>query len=1094
MATNSDAEKVLGVAGVKATEETLSIAKKVLDASEKIGESAKQTAGYVVDLANAYKNALKHTSALSKINAILVSDTRMRYRLESELEDQIAERLFTMNRDRLTVAKEIIDKQKVYDAAKKAQADELKEAKEVRKQNSLGFKDWFSWKKQKEKWIASRAEIKNIKDRHKSEIDAAEEQLKAGKKKTTTAADELKISQAALANLRIKSQLLNAVKDNATGVISPFVKTLGVSGNILSNFKGFKDPMSALNTATMLVSVSMQGISKIVEVTVARFKELEETAEKFRKETGFTINQSKELKDYIAKMSAEYAHVGLSAEEFTKSQKALSEIYNDINAVEKDTLLTTTMLAVNLNVAQEDTAKILTTFMGINGMTEKVAMNTVKNTANLFQNSKAGISFSAVMKDVANASDDVLTSIGASPAKLIRAATAARAMGLELNKVGAQQKRLLDYSSSITDELEASALLGRNITFMKARQLAFEGKSAESTQATLDVVKQMGDFNAMTPYQRAAVAKAAGMELKDLTKALAVDKVRNQIMNGTNTEARKRLERQDSLLKALEKENDLTEEQLLNQQEQAINQQNILGLTTQLNNAFKSIALIFSQTFGPSIEFLAKELTSIASKLSGASDGTKALIATVGSLLMITLAVGSAFISWLSIRKVIRGIKSEISTFGDAAEEGMKAATKSVTDGTKDLSEKTKKMSRRQRRELERQQRDFASRATVPTAPIQDAAKSKAGEGFGAFMKNVAGGFKEFTNLRVIGGIAVVLASFYGFGVVMKTWNDIDWEKAMSGVIVLGSFLAIAKLAGPAIALIAKGAGAIALVGLALLPFSAAMDVLSGASIKFANGLNMAKDSLVDILEKARPENIAAFGIGLATFSLSLAAVAPVANIAGAALLVISTGLMAFALSMRIMGNSAEKFGKGMVDGVNALQSLAAINFITLFQNMNKLGDQLKTSTGTFSNFVSGVFGKDALAKIGELSKMSKDITPTADAIAKMTSSFQNFQAVDNFGLAIGRLAESFKTLGQTVSALNIDDIKNKVGGVMQAITPATTAATTTTTSPTDTSKLEQILSDKLDSVVSAISGMTVVMDGREVGRVAVKYGASMAR
>lgn len=68
--------------------------------------------------------------------------------------------------------------------------------------------------------------------------------------------------------------------------------------------------------------------------------------------------------------------------------------------------------------------------------------------------------------------------------------------------------------------MEASVLLGKEINLDKARQLALEGDSVKAAQ---EVVKQMGglaEFNSMNVLEQEAAAKAAGMSVDQIKKAM----------------------------------------------------------------------------------------------------------------------------------------------------------------------------------------------------------------------------------------------------------------------------------------------------------------------------------------------------------------------------------------------------------------------------------------------------------------------------------------------------------------------------------------------------------------------------------------------
>jgi ABC-type transporter Mla subunit MlaD len=337
-----------------------------------------------------------------------------------------------------------------------------------------------------------------------------------------------------------------------------------------------------------------------------RFIALDKAAEDFRKITGFSINQMKELRKDAEAVNSEFAGMGVSIEAAYKSAKALTDVFGRTSLVSKEALKNTALLSANLGVAEESTANVLANFQGLGGATQEAAMNVVKVGAGISE--KAGVPFKLVMQDVANASETTLNMLGANPSKLMKSAIAARAMGMELNKMVESQRKMLDFSSSINDELNASALLGKNINFQLARQYAFEGRIEDSARATLETVKRAGDFNKMNVYQREALAKASGMELKDLTKMMAVDAQREAIMNGTDETKKSILRAQEAELKALKEKEKLDSEDLVKQNEKVLMQQKMQGIMTNINNLLDAMKLAFAEVLEPVITPLAKIL------------------------------------------------------------------------------------------------------------------------------------------------------------------------------------------------------------------------------------------------------------------------------------------------------------------------------------------------------------------------------------------------------------------------------------------------------------------------------------------------------
>lgn len=125
-----------------------------------------------------------------------------------------------------------------------------------------------------------------------------------------------------------------------------------------------------------------------------------------------------------------------------------------------------------------------------------------------------------VLKDVLNTSKGISASLGNNPERLGKAATAARAFGMELKQVDSIASSLLNFESSIEAELEAQLLTGKNINLAKAREFALtndlEGLSAELAKNGASAA----EFANMNRIAQEALAKSVGMSRDDLAKSI----------------------------------------------------------------------------------------------------------------------------------------------------------------------------------------------------------------------------------------------------------------------------------------------------------------------------------------------------------------------------------------------------------------------------------------------------------------------------------------------------------------------------------------------------------------------------------------------
>ena len=373
-------------------------------------------------------------------------------------------------------------------------------------------------------------------------------------------------------------------------------------------------------------------LEKLLMLGYERFVALDKAAENFRKETGFSIHQMVQLRSDAESVNRQFQDMGVGVEQAYASAKALTDVFGRTSLATKETMGNVALLSANLGVAEADTANVLANFQGLGKATQEAAMNVIKVGAGISE--KAGVPFKLVMNDIANASEQTTAMLGANPSKLMKSAIAARALGTDMNKIVSSQRKLLDYSSSINDELETSALLGRSISFQKSRQLAYDGDIVGAAKATLETVKRAGDFEKMSVYQREALAKAAGMELKDLTKMMAVEKQRDAILLGGDEAKKETLRKQDAELENLKNMASLDDADLVKQNEKAIMQQKMQGLMSNFANTFQSLLVSLADILEPIVRVTAMVLVPIFKILAALIRGMLKPILNIGQALM----------------------------------------------------------------------------------------------------------------------------------------------------------------------------------------------------------------------------------------------------------------------------------------------------------------------------------------------------------------------------------------------------------------------------------------------------------------------------
>ena len=213
---------------------------------------------------------------------------------------------------------------------------------------------------------------------------------------------------------------------------------------------------------------------------------------------------------------AEAISLGYGFEEIAGSVKSLSNefgvAFGEAIKISESSMDT----ARALGIGTEQAATLTGMLMTMGGHSATTAQNFLKQTAALAKS--AGVAPAIIMEDIAGSSEQIALFTKDGGQNIAQAAVKARSMGLALNDVATAAESLLDFESSLTKEMEASVLIGRQLNLQRARELSLTG-DLEGLQSEL--LKQVGteaDFNSMNLIQRKALADAVGVGVDQMKK------------------------------------------------------------------------------------------------------------------------------------------------------------------------------------------------------------------------------------------------------------------------------------------------------------------------------------------------------------------------------------------------------------------------------------------------------------------------------------------------------------------------------------------------------------------------------------------------
>ena len=433
--------------------------------------------------------------------------------------------------------------------------------------------------------------------------------------------------------LDAQEEILNAILDqNQEKQKSKSLITLASDA-----MKDFADEIDKSGTLSKLLSGNFEevlslarlGQLALIAIGSAILKGSENMA-KLAQTTGISKDAAFELQKSLNQAALDSGNVAFTGEKATKAFVALSKETGLVADFGGQTLETFSMLTTKLGLA-ENAASSLTTMARLQGKeTEKILSDTVATASSLAKQAGVGLNVKGVLEDVASASNSIKVSLGSNPEFLAEAATNAALLGTNLAGVDAIASSLLDFETSIKNELAAEQLLGADINLEKARQLALTNDLAGLSEEIANQEEITASFANGNRIQQEAAAAALG-----LSRDALADMVMKQQLNALSAEEFKN-----------------TYGEATYEQMQSVSAQEKLALSFgKLKDSIAQIGLAFA----PFLDAVAKAVSFVFSM--------KETLVVLGGLLA-GLAARQAILAAISLKKSIFEIFAGNSKFG----------------------------------------------------------------------------------------------------------------------------------------------------------------------------------------------------------------------------------------------------------------------------------------------------------------------------------------------------------------------------------------------------------------------------------------------
>jgi hypothetical protein len=165
-------------------------------------------------------------------------------------------------------------------------------------------------------------------------------------------------------------------------------------------------------------------------------------------------------------------------------------------------------------VQAADQAKILKLVQGISGEAKTVIASDMSGMMEDMR--KAGVEPGKTVAAMAQNSEFLSKYVGGSVKEMGKFAVEAAKSGVSLQAIDASMKGALDWESSINKEMEASVLLGKEISLDKFRELSFNEDATGALNEQMRILRSLGPLDQLRIDQKEVLGEMFNMEYGQL--------------------------------------------------------------------------------------------------------------------------------------------------------------------------------------------------------------------------------------------------------------------------------------------------------------------------------------------------------------------------------------------------------------------------------------------------------------------------------------------------------------------------------------------------------------------------------------------------
>ena len=275
-----------------------------------------------------------------------------------------------------------------------------------------------------------------------------------------------------------------------------------------------------LQTAFGGLKKSLTDPVSIITFIIAQALEANKQTVELGKSLGYAGGKADSYRESLAQIARSSTNIFVTTTNLAEAFNELSQATGFAYEFTADQLETQVKLTKQVGLQADEAAQIQR-FAVLNGKTsEETYQSFVKGLATARNQLKVGINFKAALAEAAKVSGQLAANLGNNPETIAKAVVTAKAFGMTLEQVAKSGESLLNFESSIENELKAELLTGKQLNLERARAAALAGDQITLAEELSKNIGTSTEFTKMNVLQQKALAESVGMTADELANTL----------------------------------------------------------------------------------------------------------------------------------------------------------------------------------------------------------------------------------------------------------------------------------------------------------------------------------------------------------------------------------------------------------------------------------------------------------------------------------------------------------------------------------------------------------------------------------------------